>query len=88
MTPAELERVNAFRALRGRPALDCSPGVRFLSYGKNKDGYWDYEMFAKQVVDFMDAFDVLHPEWQLMLEAAGRPPPGPSVCAHLTVVQE
>ena len=54
------------------PPLDCSPGVRFLNYGKNKDGYWDYEMFAKQVVDFMDAIEVLHPDWQMMLEVCRR----------------
>ena len=68
MTAAELARVNAFRELRGRPPLDCSPGVRFLNYGKNKEGYWDYDMFAKQVVDFMDCVEVLHPDWQLLLE--------------------
>ena len=49
MTASELERVNTFRHGRGRPPLDCSPGVRFLNYGKGKEGYWDYEMFAKQV---------------------------------------
>jgi hypothetical protein len=68
MTAGELECVNAYRALRGRPPLDCSPGVRFLNYGKNRDDYWNYEMFAKQVVDFMDSFEALHPDWQLMLE--------------------
>ena len=25
-------------------------------------------MFAKQVVDFMDCIEVLHPDWQLLLE--------------------
>ena len=56
------------RGKRSRPALDCSPGVRFLNYGKGRDGYWDYEMFKQQVVDFIDAFETLHPDWQLLLE--------------------
>lgn len=68
MTADELARVNEFRKVRGRATLDSSPGVRFLNYGKNKEGYWDYDMFAKQVVDLMDCIEVLHPDWQLMLE--------------------
>eukprot|EP00966_Prymnesium_polylepis_P087467 2023776-Prymnesium_polylepis.1 len=36
----ELDATNAFRSARGRPTLDCSPGVRFLlNYGKGRDGY-------------------------------------------------
>ena len=46
----------------------CSPGVRFLSYGKNKQGYWDYEMFEEQTIDCMDTFEALHPDWQLEWE--------------------
>ena len=49
LTAAELEIVNSFRARRGRPPLDCSPGMRFLDFGKNKDGYLDYEKFLQQV---------------------------------------
>ena len=49
MSAAELETVNSYRARRGRPPLDCSPGMRFLDFGKNKDGYWDYEKFRQQV---------------------------------------
>ena len=60
--------MNKFRELRGRPPLKCSPGLRFLSYGKNKEGYWDYEMFEEQTIDFMDAVEALHPDWQLEWE--------------------
>ena len=60
--------MNNFRAARGRPPLTCSPGLRFLSYGKNKEGYWDYEMFEEQTVDFMDTFEALHSDWQLEWE--------------------
>ena len=72
LTAAELERVNEFRKKRGRAALDASPGVRFLNYGKGRDGYWDYEHFAKQVVDFMDVIEVVHPDWQMLLHSTQR----------------
>ena len=64
----ELDTANAFRKKRGRVAIDCSPGVRFLNYGKGRDGYWDYEMFKQQVIDFIDSFEAVHPDWQLLLE--------------------
>lgn len=68
MTSEELARVNAFRSVNGRPALKDTPGTRFLEYGKNKDGYWNYDMFAEQCVDVMDCFEVLYPGWQLVME--------------------
>ena len=55
-------------ALRKRPPLDSSPGLQFMQYGKNKDGYWDAEMFGKQIDRILDCFDCLHPDWQLCLE--------------------
>ena len=64
----QLAKVNQLRAARKRPPLTCSPGVRFLSYGKNKEGCWDYEMFEQQTIDFMDMFEALHPDWQLEWE--------------------
>jgi hypothetical protein len=39
-----------------------------MQYGKNKDGYWDAEMFGKQIDRILDCFDCLHPDWQLCLE--------------------
>ena len=68
MNGDELKRVNDFRKKRGRAELDTSPGVRFLNYGKGRDGYWDYDHFARQVGDLMDAMEVLHPDWQMLLE--------------------
>ena len=35
ITAEELQIVNSFRARRGRPPLDCSPGMRFLDFGKD-----------------------------------------------------
>ena len=60
--------MNDFREKRGRSPLSHSPGVEFLKYGKSNEGYWDYDKFAVQVIDFMDAFDALHPDLQLLLE--------------------
>ena len=68
MTDTELARVNLFRASVGRPALETSPGMRFLNPGKNRDGYWTFKEFEEQTVDVMDCFDVLYPDLQLMVE--------------------
>ncbi|CAM9669057.1 unnamed protein product, partial [Sphacelaria rigidula] len=63
-----LAKVNEFRKSVGRPELTCSPGLRFIEYGKNRDGYWGFKEFEEQVVDYMDVFEVMYPEKQLMLE--------------------
>lgn len=68
MTKEEIDLMNERRAAAGRPPLKSSPGLRFLSYGKNKDGYWDFEKFKIQVTDFIDAFETVHPDWQLLFE--------------------
>ena len=68
VSKSELGAINAFRAERHRPPLDCSPGLRFLVYGKNKEGYWNAEQFIVQVNDVMDAMEALHPGNQLLLE--------------------
>lgn len=68
LMPEELHLVNAFRKARGRNPLTSSPAVRFLSYGKNKDGYWTYENFAEQVVDLLDMYESLYPNAQVLLE--------------------
>lgn len=64
----ELSLLNAFRKARGRAALETSPSVRFLSYGKSKDGYWTYDNFAEQVVDVLDMYEALYPNAQVLLE--------------------
>jgi hypothetical protein len=48
--------------------LDESPGIQFLLYGKNRDGYWDYEQFEHQAVAVLDAIEALHPNHQVVLE--------------------
>ena len=40
LSPAELEKVNAWRISRGKAPLTATPGVQYLEYGKNRQGYW------------------------------------------------
>lgn len=55
------ERVNIFRATKGRDPLEENPGLRFLVYGKSKEGYWGYPEFGKQTIGVMDVLEVLEP---------------------------
>ena len=59
LTHAQLDKVNGWRADKMGPnpseqikkryaKLTESPALRFLRYGKNKDGWWNYEMMAQQ----------------------------------------
>ena len=68
LTPAELAIVNAYRAEHGKPKLDGSPAVRFLTYGKSKDGYWTFEHFEKQTSDILDMYEALYPGAQILVE--------------------
>jgi hypothetical protein len=70
MTAEEIQKVNAWREAKyGEPRpLDASPGVRFLDYGKNKEGYWTAADIPKQTEDLLDALECLHPDWQFVLE--------------------
>lgn len=68
MTEEELAEVNDYRRRQGRAPLDESPGIQFLLYGKNRDGYWDYEQFEHQAVAVLDAIEALHPNHQVVLE--------------------
>ncbi|CAM9599800.1 unnamed protein product, partial [Pylaiella littoralis] len=68
ISDAELESVNAIRKEQGKKKLTRSPGKRFLDYGKNKDGYWNFEMFKEQVVDVLDVYEFLEPDMQVVVE--------------------
>lgn len=68
LSEEELSLLNNFRKARGREPLTSSPAVRFLSYGKNKDGYWTYEHFSQQVVDMLDLYECLYPNAQVLME--------------------
>lgn len=67
LTKEELAALNRFRKARGKEPLTSSPAVRFLSYGKHKDG-WTYEHFAAQVEDILDMYETIYPNAQVLLE--------------------
>ena len=59
LSPAQLAKVNAWRANQMGPSPDDrtklryaplkeSPGLRFLKYGSNRDGWWNYELMAQE----------------------------------------
>jgi hypothetical protein len=48
--------------------LVSSPFVRYLEYGKGKDGYWSYNHMVLQLEDCTDVFKVLHPEFDIVYE--------------------
>eukprot|EP00733_Pompholyxophrys_punicea_P000793 Pompholyxophrys_punicea_v1_NODE_290_length_2356_cov_40.811280.p2 type:complete len:241 gc:universal NODE_290_length_2356_cov_40.811280:685-1407(+) len=68
MTDEEMKTWNSDRRERGLPERTTSPGTEFLSYGKEKQGFWDYDMFAAQCELPVDAFDHLYPNTQLAVE--------------------
>jgi len=70
LSDAEFEQVNAWRAEHTKrpPLTSKDPGLVFLEYGTNKEGYWNYEKMEEFVIDIMDAFDTLYPDMQLVLE--------------------
>ncbi|CAN0251556.1 unnamed protein product, partial [Hapterophycus canaliculatus] len=37
-------------------------------YGKNKGGYWGYDLFEEQTMDIIDVYEHLHPDVQLVIE--------------------
>jgi hypothetical protein len=68
LTAGQLEEVNFRRATVGRQALQHSPGVEYIEYGKNYDGYWNYDRFAEQLESVIDVVEVLYPHLQLVFE--------------------
>ena len=65
--PMTQEQLGAVNTKYGKK-LSFSPGIVCLDPGKNKDGLWDYEQYAKQVVDFRDCARELFPGYQIVLE--------------------
>ncbi|CAM9526820.1 unnamed protein product, partial [Ectocarpus sp. 13 AM-2016] len=65
---ADLAPVNAKRKGKGKKTLTRSPGLRFLEYGKGKDGYWGYDQFEDQVEDVIDVLEAIDPDMQIMFK--------------------
>eukprot|EP00733_Pompholyxophrys_punicea_P000968 Pompholyxophrys_punicea_v1_NODE_393_length_2064_cov_23.574415.p2 type:complete len:157 gc:universal NODE_393_length_2064_cov_23.574415:1787-1317(-) len=68
ITAQELQDFNSSLSRVGKVPLVSSPGLRFLQYGSNKEGWWDYEKFSLQVSDLLDVFEFLYSNIQLVLE--------------------
>eukprot|EP00732_Lithocolla_globosa_P001261 Lithocolla_globosa_v1_NODE_597_length_3629_cov_4.882205.p1 type:complete len:792 gc:universal NODE_597_length_3629_cov_4.882205:2932-557(-) len=68
MTPEELFGFNQWRKARGKAPVQDSPGLRFLLYGKDKEGYWNNEKMKIQVEDVMDAIEYLYDDKQQIIE--------------------
>jgi hypothetical protein len=66
--PNELNKVNEYRSQYNRLPLLESPGIVFFRYGKNREGYWNYETFYAQVNDVLDVYEALFPQYQIALE--------------------
>jgi len=64
----ELDKVNVYRASLGKGPLEDSPGIRWLEYGVNKDGYWCYEDLKEQAMDVLDVLECLYPDYQVVME--------------------
>eukprot|EP00733_Pompholyxophrys_punicea_P000119 Pompholyxophrys_punicea_v1_NODE_18_length_5920_cov_44.741176.p1 type:complete len:649 gc:universal NODE_18_length_5920_cov_44.741176:695-2641(+) len=68
MTSTELENFNLVQKGKGKAEIAGSPGLAFLSYGKQKEGYWNFEKLASQTSELIDVFEFLYPELQLIGE--------------------
>ena len=95
MTDEQLATVNANRrgaeylsaesaiAINGtasKPELTESPGIRFLEYGKNKEGYWNFDRMALQMEDVLDCVEVVYGAGSsAVADARRRAPPGIAV---------
>jgi hypothetical protein len=66
VTPDELRRVNEHHGADEQ--LLRSPGLQYVSDGKNKDGSWTYDTFSKQVSELLDVDEILHPQHQIVIE--------------------
>ena len=44
---------------KGKPALKTTPFLVLFDYGKNAEGYWNYNRMVLQLEDCHDVFDAL-----------------------------
>ncbi len=44
------------------------PFIRYLEYGKGKDGYWSYNHMVLQLQDCTDVFKALYPQFDIVNE--------------------
>ena len=49
-----------------KPPLTSTPFVRELEYGKNRDGYWNYDRMLLQFEDIIDVLKVIYPDFNFI----------------------
>jgi hypothetical protein len=62
LTPAEILAINEIKEREGRvdELLDNDPGLLFFEYGVNREGYWNHDLFAKQIVSMLDSLEFMY----------------------------
>jgi hypothetical protein len=40
----------------------------YFKYGKNKEGYWNHELFRNQLEDMIDCMEYIYPNHQFVFE--------------------
>ena len=78
---ASVDSAIAINGTASKPPLPLpddfrSPGIRFLKYGQNKEGYWDYDRMALQMEDVLDCVGVVYgASSAAVADAKARAPP-------------
>ena len=68
LTTSDLIIINAFRARNGKEPLTQDPSFILFEYGQHKQGYWNSDMFCKQITDVLDCLEHLWPNSQFCIE--------------------
>ncbi|KAL5466926.1 hypothetical protein EMCRGX_G031089 [Ephydatia muelleri] len=73
LSSQDMAAINAKRTIEGKPPCKyftahkgCYYGFHAFQYGKAREGYWDGDKMLEQVMEFIDAFNFLHPEDQAL----------------------
>ena len=67
LSQEELKGINEKRVLKQLEPLKESPGLVFFEFGINRQGYWNHDLFAKQVESVLDCLTwdgkqrIMHP---------------------------
>ena len=68
LTDTDLIIINAYRQRNGKEPLTQDPSFILFDYGQHKEGYWNSDMFCKQVTDVLDCLEHLWPDMQFCIE--------------------
>ena len=68
LSQEELKGINEKKVLKQLEPVKESPGRGFFEFGINRQGYWNHDLFAKQVESVLDCMEHIYPERQLLIE--------------------